>query len=129
MKNPINLRNVALLAGAALFSIGAMAAPLDLPVTKTETVKYSVPDAATVDGATALYHKLQETAARVCGDAELAAGDSFAADSYSSCFTNALGKAVQQVGIPMVSAMHMQSLASGKLTSNKALSSETVASR
>jgi UrcA family protein len=119
MKNSINLRNVALLAGAALFSIGATAASLDSSVTKTETVKYSVAVATTADGAAALYRKLQETAARVCGDADLAAGDSFTADSYGSCVADALGKAVQQVGIPMVSAMHMQSLTSGKLTASR----------
>ncbi len=119
MKNQLNLRNTALLAGAVLFSIGAMAAPLDLAVTKTETVKYSVPSATTADGAAALYRKLQETAARVCSDTDVTPADSFSADSYGSCVADALGKAVHQIGIPMVSAMHMQNLATSKLTASR----------
>ncbi len=107
-----------------------MAAPFDVPLTKTETVKYSVSDATTAEGAAALYRKLQQTAARVCGDADVAAGDTFAVESYGSCVSDALGKAVQRVGIPMVLALHLQSVAGGKLTSStKVQTSETVASR
>ncbi len=117
METKLNVRNFALLAGAMLLSTGAMAAPLsDAKVTKTETVKYSISSSTTVEGAVALYQKLQEAAVRVCAESE-ATAYRFTSDSYEGCVVSALDKAVQDIGIPMVSAMHLQSLASGqKLT-------------
>lgn len=119
METKLNLRNFALLAGAMLLSTGAMAAPLsDAKVTKTETVKYSVPSSTTVEGAVALYQKLQEAAVRVCAESE-ATAYRFTSDSLDSCVSGALDKAVQDIGIPMVSALHLQSLA-GSLKVTKA---------
>jgi UrcA family protein len=119
METKLNLRNFALLAGAMLLSTGAMAAPLsDSKVTKTETVKYSVPSSTTVEGAVALYQKLQEAAVRVCAESE-ASAYRFTSDSLDSCVSGALDKAVQDIGIPMVSALHLQSLA-GSLKVTKA---------
>jgi UrcA family protein len=117
METKLNLRNFALLAGAMLLSTGAMAAPLaDAKVTKTETVKYSIPSSTTVEGAVALYQKLQEAAVRVCAESE-ATAYRYTSDSLESCASSALDKAVQDIGIPMVSALHLQNLAnSQKLT-------------
>jgi UrcA family protein len=100
--------------------------PLGTAVTRTETVKYSAVKAGTTDGAADLYQKLHGAAVRVCLDAELAP-----ADSFESCVADALDKAVLQVSIPMVSALHLQSLIGGKLASTKKAPAklETVASR
>ncbi len=126
MFNSHNLRKIALLAGAALLSSSAISMPLGAAVTRTETVKYSAEKAGTTEGATALYERLHSAAVRVCLDAELAP-----ADSFESCVTDALDKAVLQVGIPTVSALHLQSLIGAKLTTAKKLPAkrETVASR
>ncbi len=126
MFNTLNLRKVALLAGAALLSSSAIAMPLGAEVTRTETVKYSPQKAGTTEGATALYQKLHGAAVRVCLDADLAT-----ADSFENCVSEALDKAVLQVGIPMVSALHLQSLIGGKMAGTKKAPAklETVASR
>jgi UrcA family protein len=126
MFNTLNLRKIALLAGAAMLSSSANAMPLGAAVTKTETVKYSAQKAGTAEGATALYEKLHGAAVRVCLDAELAT-----ADSFESCVSDALDKAVLQVGIPTVSALHLQSLIGGKMAGTKKAPArlETVASR
>ncbi len=126
MNNRLNLRKIALLAGAALLSSSAMAMPLTTAVTRTETVKYSVQKAGTTEGATDLYQKLHEAAVRVCVDADL-----LTADSVETCVSSALDKAVLQVSIPMVSALHLQTLIGGKLANTKKAPAklETVASR
>jgi UrcA family protein len=126
MNNRLNLRNIALLAGAVLLSSSAIAMPLGAAVTRTETVKYSAQKAGTTEGAAELYQKLHGAAVRVCLDADLAT-----VDSYESCVSDALDKAVLQVSIPMVSALHLQSLIGGKMTSTKRAPAtlEAVASR
>jgi UrcA family protein len=126
MFNTTNLRKIALLAGAALLSSSAIAMPLGAAVTRSETVKYSAEKAGTTEGATALYEKLHTAAVRVCVDADLAP-----ADSFESCVSDALDKAVLQVGIPTVSALHLQNLIGAKLSSTKKVPAkrETVASR
>jgi UrcA family protein len=110
MKSIFKLRNIALLAGAALLSTGALAVSLtEQTVTRTETIKYSVSDATTVEGATALYQKLQSAATRVCGEAgEAAFGGFRTASSLEACVAGSLGKAVQDVGNPLVLAVHLQ---------------------
>jgi UrcA family protein len=116
MKTRLNLRKIALLAGAALLSTSAMAGPLeDRVVTRTETVKYSLPKATTAEGAAALYLKLHETAARVCGEGDPGEAWMYAAGSLESCVSDALDKAVRQVGMPMVTALHQQGVADSKL--------------
>jgi UrcA family protein len=126
METKLNLRNFALLAGAMLLSTGAMAAPFaDGKVTKTETVKYSVPSSTTVEGAVSLYQKLQEAAARVCAEAE-ATAYRYTTDSMESCVAGALDKAVVDIGIPMVSALHLQSLASAQKVTTAAAASKLV---
>jgi UrcA family protein len=132
MENTINLRKLALLAGAALLSTGAMAAPIaDAPVTRSETVKYSVASSTTPEGAAALYLKLHETAARVCGGADTASSWLYPAGSYEVCVEAALDKAVRRVAIPMVTAMHVQGVAASKLIVRAAAASKsgTIASR
>jgi UrcA family protein len=125
MINTLNLRKIALLAGAALLSSSAMAMPLNTAVTRTETVKYSAAQAGTTEGATVLYQKLHGAAVRVCLDAELNT-----ADTFEGCVSGALDKAVLQVAIPMVSALHLQSLVDGKMASSRQSAKlGTVASR
>lgn len=133
MENRLNLRKIALLAGAALLSTSAMAAPLmDGTVTRTETVKYSLSSAATPEGAAALYQKLHETAVRVCGEADPAAAWLYTPESLESCVSEALDKAVRRIGVPMITALHVQSVNDRKLASARKLvpaKTETVASR
>jgi UrcA family protein len=132
METRNNVRKLALLAGAALLSTGAIAAPLgDAPMTRSETIKYSVASTATPEGAAALYRKLHETAARVCGGADTASSWLYPAGSYETCFTAALDKAVRRVGIPMVTAMHVLGADAASLAARKAPTDKagTIASR
>lgn len=125
MKIRNHLRNLALLAGAALLSAGAMADTLNSSiVTKTETVKYSIPDARTATGAVALYRKLSDAAANVCTRPEPDGLSFYAANSYESCFTKALDKAVRKVGIHRVTALYLEHEANGRLASNAMPASE-----
>jgi UrcA family protein len=132
METKLKLRNFALFAGAMLLSTGAMAVSLtDAKVTKTETVKYSIPNSTTVEGAVALYQKLQEAAVRVCAESD-ATAYRYTSDSLESCVSSALDNAVQDIGIPMVSALHLQSLANGQKVTKAAPASKlarAVASR
>ena len=60
MESRSNLRKVVLLAGAALLSTGALTtSAAEVTVTETEVVRYSLPEAATPDGAKSLYRKLK----------------------------------------------------------------------
>jgi UrcA family protein len=132
METRTNLRKFSLLAGAALLSTGAIAAPLgDAPVIRSETVKYSVAGTSTPAGAAALYQKLHETAARVCGGADTASSWLYPAGSFQSCVSDALDKAVRRVAIPMVTAMHVQGMgASGLVVGRTAADKpETIARR
>jgi UrcA family protein len=132
MEPRTNMRKLALLAGAALLCTGAIAAPIgDATVTRSETVKYSVTGATTPAGAAALYQKLHETAARVCGGADTASSWLYAAGSYQTCVSAALDKAVRRVAIPMVTAMHMHGTSGSELVASKVAADkpETIASR
>jgi UrcA family protein len=131
METRINSRKLALLAGAVLLSTGAMAAPIADAVTRSETVQYSVAGTATPEGAAALYQKLHETAARVCGGADTASSWRYPAGSYETCFRAALDNAVRRVAIPMVTAVHVQGADANKLTAREAAADKpgTVASR
>jgi UrcA family protein len=94
-----------------------MAAPLsDAVVTRTETIKFSPGQALTADGAAVLYQKLQSAAQRVCQDV----GDTLAMQvsyTYASCVTDALGKAVDEIGIPAVSLLHVQETPAARMAS------------
>ena len=109
-----------------LLSSSAIAMPLREAITRAETVKYSPAKAGTTEGAADLYQKLHGAAVRVCIDADIAA-----ADSFEVCVSDALDKAVMQVSIPTVSALHLQSLTGGRLASTKKAPAapETVSSR
>lgn len=103
-----NTSRLALLAAALISSASALAAPAlsEATLKRTETVKYKVSSAATPEGASALYAKLQEAAARVCTiGAFEGAGDPAA---HSACIGAALDSAVRSVAIPLVSGLHMQ---------------------
>ena len=133
METRNNLRKIALLAGAALLSTSAMAGlHEDRIVTRTETVKYSLPKTTTAEGAAALYQKLNETAARVCGEGDAKAAWMYTADSLESCVSDALDKAVQHVGMPMLTALHQRNSPDSRMARiDKEASGkpETVASR
>lgn len=105
----MNKSKLALLA-AALMSTTAMAVPT-LDVTgeaqlRTETVKYKATEAATAQGAAALYARLRAAALRVCVDGLAVSGID---TEYQACVAEALTAAVQNVAIPSVSALHQRS--------------------
>lgn len=107
-------RCLAPLAGAMLLSTSAVALPLNsTTVTSSLKVKYSAAEAATPAGAAALYQKLQAAAEKVCRDV----GGSMSGVAYlslaereslASCISGSLGEAVEAIGIPMVSLLHLQ---------------------
>ncbi len=127
------LRNLMLLAGATLLSAGAMAAPMDSSVvTRSETVKYSVPRAHTETGAAILYRKLNDAAENVCRTPDDPMLIFYSTDSYQSCYTNALHKAVRKVNIAGVTALYYENKASDRLAGNLkpgTVQTEVVASR
>jgi UrcA family protein len=100
---------LALLAGAVLLPTGAWSMPPagDAVVTRAITVKYAPGDAATAEGAAKLYRKLRMAASRACSDPPGGASR-FATlgTDYAVCVQAALGKAVQDVGSPLVLALH-----------------------
>jgi UrcA family protein len=107
----MNTKSKLALLAAALISTTALAAPsrslVDDQVTQTETVKFKTTDVSTVEGASALYAKLQEAALRVC---LIEAPASIAADvaAAKACANDALTTAVGRLAIPMVSVLHLQ---------------------
>jgi UrcA family protein len=114
MRSEFSKTKFALLAGAALSSTGAWAAPLaDAAVhMRTETVKYTRSHASTAQGAADLYDELRAAAVRVCTELlPLAARDYNTDNLQASCVSEALGTAVRKVGIPMVSVLHQYSSA------------------
>ncbi|HXC58003.1 MAG TPA: UrcA family protein [Steroidobacteraceae bacterium] len=104
MKTNLKIRSAALLAGA-LISLGAMAQTPDSDVqVVTTTVKFNRAEASTPTGAADLYHSLNRAAARVCVDHYASAA--LQRDSYFECRDAALAKAVDQVDISALSALH-----------------------
>jgi len=133
METRNNLRKMALLAGAALLSTGAMAvgtvATMEGMQTTSEMVRYNILDAQTPEGAVILYRRLNRAAQKVCGE-PYATTHRFPSDTDRSCIAAALDKAVEQVGIPLVTALHQQGHAGAKLAARRTSGSiETVASR
>jgi UrcA family protein len=111
-----NLRKIALLAGAALLPAGALADPIAeqqaRPMeteTRSETVRYSVPESMTADGAVKLYHRLHAAAYRVCSSDRLPLG--LAQDRV--CIASALHNAVADIGNPLLSTLHQQKQGNG----------------
>ncbi|MET0280377.1 MAG: UrcA family protein [Steroidobacteraceae bacterium] len=117
MKSTTQLRRTTLLAGAVLLSTSAVAAPLsDAIVTRTETIKFSPGEAVTAEGAAVLYQKLQSAAERVCQDS----GDTMSLQvsyTYAACVSDALGQAVNEIGIPRVSLLHVQETPAARMVS------------
>lgn len=110
MKTSNFLRCSALLAGAIVLSTSAMARPLsDSVVTRTETIQYRPVEARTAAGAAALYQKLQLAAEKVCTDAA-APAEMMVSYTYTTCVSDALGKAVSDLDIATVSLLHMQEM-------------------
>jgi len=108
----VNMKSkLALIAASLIVSGSALAAPAratlwESSFTRTETVSYKVSEARTPEGAAALYAKLRETAVRVCTE-----GSPFGVNDpvgLEACVIEALDTAVRRVGIPMVSAVHLQ---------------------
>lgn len=95
----------ALVAGAMILSLGAVAGQQDESVTiQKTTVKYNRASAATPVGAVELYSTLNNAASRVCVDSSgplVAQGALFAV-----CRDAALTRAVSHVGIDAVSELH-----------------------
>jgi UrcA family protein len=107
----MNTKSRLALLTAAMLSTTAMAmpslpSPWDQTLTRTETVKYKPSEVTTSEGAAALYSRLQEAAVRVCSDDGI--GAIGGATALQACVADALRSAVQQVAIPMVSALHQQ---------------------
>jgi UrcA family protein len=103
----LKIRSAALLAGA-MISLGAMAQTPDSDVqVSTETVKFNRADAATPAGAAGLYQSLNQAAAHVCiNSAEPA---TLQRAEYSQCRDAALAKAVGDLDISAVTALHQHS--------------------
>jgi UrcA family protein len=116
METRNNLRKLALLAGAALLSTGALATPAGPTITETEIVKYSVPESATPAGAKALYRKLQAASARVCSASVPATNIPFV---DRGCAVDALSKAVADVGNPLVAALHSEMQGGSRMAGSK----------
>lgn len=99
-------RGVALMAGALLLPLTAAAAPLEIPTTKTVTVKYRPSSASKPDGASQLYGTLQSAAAYAC---RLPGESALLADAaYQQCAATALDSAVKKVSIPAVLQLHLK---------------------
>jgi UrcA family protein len=112
METRRNLCRLALLAGAALLSTGALATPIDEPtITEAEVVKYSVSEAATPVGAMALYRKLRAASLRVCSANVPATNIRFV---DRDCAADALEKAVADVGNPVLIALHLDMQGGGR---------------
>src|SRR5687767_5370209 len=109
MKSANRNQLVALLASATLFSGSAWSwSPSgETIVTRTETVKYDPARAATHEGAAELYLKLRQAAVRVCSDPTSSPGRLAGRTGLAACISDALANAVQDLGIPMVSVLHM----------------------
>jgi UrcA family protein len=95
-----------LLLGATTLTLSARAAgPVEVMVTRTETVKYAPAGAQEPAGAAKLYGALQAAASRVCRDPS----PLMLSADYVACADAALAKAVEDVNIAAVSAIHLQS--------------------
>ena len=68
MKHSSPKARLALLTSAVLYSAGAWSMPPETSAIRTEVVKYDPREAATPEGAAALYSRLQRVAARVCDE-------------------------------------------------------------
>lgn len=111
MKHSIPNARLALLAGAALFSAGAWSMPPADTVTQSEVVKYDPREAATPEGAAALYTRLQRAAARVCDEPTGGARDGLnAVAPYAACVKAALSGAVREVRVPLVAILHQEGM-------------------
>jgi UrcA family protein len=109
MKSRLNVYVMALLAGAAMLSTGAIASPLsERALQRSETVKYSPSKATTIEGAMELYEKLHSAAVKVCSSDDRRFSVRDMQDSYDACATKALGKAVARVHSPLLTALHIQ---------------------
>jgi UrcA family protein len=100
----------ALLAGAVLFSTGAWSMPPADIITRTETVKYDPREAATPEGAAALYTRLQKAADRVCSEPAGTRRPLSSVAPYAACVKAALGEAVSALHVPMVSVIHQEGI-------------------
>jgi UrcA family protein len=128
MKSRLNVYVMALLAGAAVLSTGAIASPLsERALQRSETVKYSPWKATTIEGATELYEKLHAAAAKVCSSDDRRFSVRDMQDSYDACTTKALGKAVARVHSPLLTALHIQGTSVKTTSAKKAL--PTIAQR
>jgi UrcA family protein len=111
MKHSNRKSRLALLAGAALFSAGAWSLPPEDTVTRSEVVKYDPREAATPEGAAALYARLHHAAARVCDEPAGMARDGLTAVApYSACVQAALSGAVRELRVPLVSRIHQEGM-------------------
>ncbi len=107
MKLQGNAKGVLLLLGATMVGMSAWAAPpTETMVTKTQTVKFSRAAAQTPVGAVQLYGELRAAASRACRDA--GTRPSMMGEAYLACVDGAMGKAVGDVNIAAVSAIHLQ---------------------
>ena len=105
MKTIIAKSIVAISLAAALtgFSVSARAVTSAVKV-RTVTVRYAELDLAKPQGVKALYVRIGGAAKRVCrADSSLRLRDRV--DS-SSCYQDAVGRAIEQVGLPALTDLH-----------------------
>lgn len=95
---------VAISLAAALtgYSVSARAVASAVKV-RSVTVRYAELDLAKPQGVEALYIRIEGAARRVCGaDSSVHLRDRM----NRNCYENAIGRAVKQVGLPTLTAMH-----------------------
>jgi UrcA family protein len=105
-RNPM----MVLLAGAWFGCATAWALPPagDAVQTRTEIVKFQASQASTPEGAAQLYARLKVAADRVCAELAGSIHIALAADpGHAVCVRDALGRAVDELRLPMVSVIHL----------------------
>jgi UrcA family protein len=105
MKIETGMKKVVLIACTAL-GLGASALAADMPMTVSQTVKYSATMAATPEGAVQLYGSLRAAASRVCRATAMPILESFTVTEQ--CRSEALSRAVSDVNIAAVTAVYLQ---------------------
>jgi len=99
------MKKMVLIACATL-GVGATATAADATTVVSRTVKYSAATAATPAGAVDLYAALRMAASKVCSDASSPVMASLAPSE--GCRADALSRAVADVNIDAVTALHLR---------------------
>lgn len=98
------MKNLTALVALATFTFSNVTfAHVDMTQCRSETLKVADLDVSTVDGAAALFQRLNHAADRVCRDTQLDRALDWS-QGYAHCVSKALSDAVAQVNAPAVIA-------------------------